>query len=56
MSDRNNPRQGSDSLFAKKWFPVIAEAWIFATILVFVVVRVLGSHSATQIIQRLRNH
>jgi len=54
--DRDDLREGSDSPFTKKWFAVIAEVWIFATILIFVVVRVLGSHSASQIIQHLRNH
>lgn len=56
MTDRSILRKSSDNLFTKKWFQVVSEVWIFATIFVFVVVRVLGSHSASRIFQHLRNH
>jgi hypothetical protein len=46
------PETGKDSL-SRRLLPIFAEAWIFATVVVFIVVRVLGSDTAKHLVHSL---
>ena len=50
---QDKPERSIDSRLPKKFFPVLVESWVFTTIVVFFVVRVLGSNLVSHWLHRI---
>jgi len=53
LPTQNEPEHSINSRFPKKFFPVLVESWVFTTIVLFFVVRVLGSNLVSHWLHRI---
>jgi hypothetical protein len=54
MSDRNGVKESARNLKNQRLMAALAEVWIFLIVIVFLVIRVLGSNSAKHLIDAVK--